>query len=33
VHEQLGEQFYVTSGSGLAFDFELIDAREARRLL
>jgi hypothetical protein len=32
-HEQLGEQFYVTSGSGLAFDFELIDAREARRLL
>lgn len=32
-HEQLGELFYETSRSGLVFDFELLDAREVRRLL
>ena len=32
-HQMLGAQFYVTSDAAQVFDYELLDARDARELL
>lgn len=33
VHQTLGQQFYLTAESALAFDFELLERTQLRRLL